>query len=452
MLKIANFALMKELEKFVSAVIEQRSLLAKTDKILVALSGGADSVALLRLLLSLGYQCEAVHCNFHLRGDESQRDEQFVARLCEKFQIALHKKDFDTTKYAEEHHLSIEMAARDLRYVYFARLLKEQNFSKIAVGHHQNDNAETVLVNLMRGTGLRGLTGMKYQNGDIIRPMLDVSKKDILAYLKELGQDYVTDSSNMETDMVRNKIRLQILPLMREVNPSVEKSIWQTAEHLGELEAYFKNAIDKDIKSVIERQDGLLLKINIDKLLEKHSSHLLLFEMLYPLGFNPAQIDDVYRSLRHTGALFSSPQARLLVDRGYLLVQAAEEEHEREVIIIAPAEAHLGNCYVKVSLMDRKDLETIPKESGRVAVDADKLSVMLTLRYIKAGERFHPYGMKGSKLVNDYLTDVKVSRFEKQKQCVVCSEGEIVWLVGQRVDQRFAIMPETKRVVLFELI
>ncbi len=443
---------MKDLEKRISTIIEQRNLFANTDKILVTLSGGADSVALLRLLLTLGYNCDAAHCNFHLRGKESQRDEQFVDDLCQKLQVTLHKKDFDTKQYAEEHHLSIEMAARELRYVYFARLQKDHGYTKIAVAHHLNDNAETVLVNLMRGTGLRGLTGMKFQNGDIIRPLLDVSKKEILAYLNEIGQDYVTDSSNMETDMVRNKIRLQILPLMREVNPSVEKSIQQTAEHLGELEDYFKQAIAEHIKSVIERQQGLLLKINVEKLLQKYSSHLLLFEMLYPLGFNPSQIDDVYRSMQHTGAMFSSPQARLLIDRGYLLVQAIEEEHEKEVIIIPPAEAHLGNCYVKVSLMDRKNLKSIPKEAGKVAVDADKLSMILTLRYIKAGERFQPYGMKGRKLVSDYLTNAKVSRFDKQKQCVICSEGEIVWLVGQRVDQRFAITPDTKQVVVFELI
>lgn len=443
--------LMKAFEKEVADVIGQRGLFAGSDKILVALSGGADSVALLRLLLALGYHCGAAHCNFHLRGDESMRDEAFVERLCEELGVELHTTDFDTRQYAAAQHLSIEMAARELRYAYFARLQKEYGYNKIAVGHHQNDNAETVIVNLMRGTGLKGLIGMRYRNGDIIRPLLGFSKTAILAYLEELGQDFVDDSSNMEADVVRNKIRLQIMPLMREVNPSIEKAIQQTVDHLGELETYFRHAIAKDIDCIVERPEGLLLKINVSRLMESENSHLLLFEILFPLGFNSAQVDDIYRSLGHTGAMFQSAQARLLIDRESILVQSLDEDPEREVAIIPPAEAHLGDCCIKLTMRERHELEAIPKEADRVAVDADKLALILTLRYVRHGERFQPFGMKGRKLVSDYLTDVKMSRFEKQKQCVVCSGGEIVWLVGQRVDQRFAVTPETRRILLMTL-
>ena len=231
---------MKNLEKEIQDVIEQRNLFDRSEKILVALSGGADSVALLRLLLALGYDCGAAHCNFHLRGGESLRDEQFVVGLCRKLHVELHKTDFDTRQYATAQHQSIEMAARELRYAYFSRLQREWGYARIAVAHHQNDNAETVMVNLMRVTGLKGLTGMMYRNGDIVRPLLGIPKNAILAYLEELGQDFVEDSSNREADVVRNKIRLQIMPLMREVNPSVEKSIQQTVDHLGELETYFR--------------------------------------------------------------------------------------------------------------------------------------------------------------------------------------------------------------------
>ena len=442
---------MKNLEKEIQDVIEQRNLFDRSEKILVALSGGADSVALLRLLLALGYDCGAAHCNFHLRGGESLRDEQFVVGLCRKLHVELHKTDFDTRQYATAQHQSIEMAARELRYAYFSRLQREWGYARIAVAHHQNDNAETVMVNLMRGTGLKGLTGMKYRNGDIVRPLLGIPKNAILAYLEELGQDFVEDSSNREADVVRNKIRLQIMPLMREVNPSVEKSIQQTVDHLGELETYFRSAMARDIDSIAERPKGLLLKINVERLMQNGSSHLLLFEMLYPLGFNSAQIDSIYHSLGHTGAMFKSGQAQLLIDREDILLRSLDEDPEREVAIIPPAEARLGECRIKLSVMERHELAMVPKEARRVAVDADKLAMILTLRYVRHGERFQPYGMKGRKLVSDYLTDVKMSRFEKQKQCVVCSEDEIVWLVGQRVDQRFAVTPETRTILLMEM-
>ena len=219
----------------VQRFIEEKDLFNLQDKVLVALSGGADSVALLRVLLSLGYTCECTHCNFHLRGLESDRDESFVRQLCEEHSISLHVTHFDTSAYAKEHHLSIEMAARELRYEWFEHIRKEIEASVIAVAHHRDDSVETFLLNLMRGAGINGLKGIPVKNGYIVRPLLSISRDVILDYLQAINQGYVTDSTNLEDEYMRNKIRLNILPLMKEVNPSVMETIQETTFRLSEV-------------------------------------------------------------------------------------------------------------------------------------------------------------------------------------------------------------------------
>ena len=223
------------LKQDVQKFIEEKKLFNLQDKILVALSGGADSVALLRVLQSLGYICECAHCNFHLRGLESDRDETFVRQLCEKQRILLHVTHFDTSAYAKDHHLSIEMAARELRYEWFEHIRKEIGASVIAVAHHRDDSVETFLLNLMRGAGINGLRGIPVKNGKIVRPLLSVSREDILDYLQAIHQEYVTDSTNLEDEYMRNKIRLNILPAMKEVNPSIMETIQETTFRFSEI-------------------------------------------------------------------------------------------------------------------------------------------------------------------------------------------------------------------------
>lgn len=442
---------MKKLEQEFLQQIEKYKLLSASDKVLVAISGGADSVALLYLLKATGVTCAAAHCNFHLRGEESLRDEKFVRDLCEQLNITLHVIDFETEEYARQRHISIEMAARDLRYKYFHQLLNKHGYTKIAVAHHLNDNAETLLLNLLRGTGLRGLTGMKHVNNNIIRPLLNFSKQDITTYLAEIGQDYVTDSSNLEADVVRNRIRIQLMPMMREINPIVDQSIHQTAIHLSEIEEYYQQAIQKDIDEISKKEKGFLLKVDIPLLMQKTSPHLLLFEMLYPMGFNPSQIDSVYHSLQHTGAKFESGNIQLLIDRNQILLQEKNIKEEDEVIFIPSAETELGNCCIKATIINAKELTEIPKTPEKVALDAEKILTPLTLRYTREGDKFQPFGMKGKKLVSDYMTDHKMSLFQKEQQCVVCSGDDIIWLVGQRPDHRYAIIPgKTQTILLLE--
>ena len=248
----------------VNRFIEEKSLFSQKDKILVALSGGADSVALLRVLLALGYTCEAAHCNFHLRGKESDRDENFVRGLCNELNILLHVVHFDTQTYATKHRISIEMAAREMRYEWFEKLRQECDASVIAVAHHRDDSVETFLLNLIRGTGINGLKGIAPLNGHIVRPLLNVNRQDILQYLEHLHQDYVTDSTNLQDEYMRNKIRLNILPMLGELNPSVSESIAETANRLAETSLVYNKEMAEAKNRVIKR-NGNNLKATKDQ-------------------------------------------------------------------------------------------------------------------------------------------------------------------------------------------
>lgn len=417
----------------------------------MALSGGADSVALLRVLLQLGYTCEAAHCNFHLRGEESDRDEAFVEKLCHTCHIPLHTIHFDTKAYAGEHRLSIEMAARELRYDWFEKLRREGGFGVIAVAHHRDDSVETFLLNLIRGTGINGLCGIRPKNGVIVRPLLEVSRADILHYLEGLGQDYVTDSTNLQDEYVRNKIRLNILPMMEEINPSVKESIALTASRLEEASQVYQAGMAAGADRVSDGQG-----ISIGRLLQEPAPKSLLYEMLSPLGFNAAQIEDIYRSLDgQPGKEFHSSGWRLLKDRTHLLVRrregsSAEEDSPKEL----PAEGELlyaKGRKISVATYDRTDAFEVSKERRVACLDAGKLQYPLMIRRWQAGDSFIPFGMKGRKLVSDYLTDRKYSRAAKEETFVVCSGDRIAWLVGERVDDRFRVDSGTGRIVLLHI-
>lgn len=444
---------MNDVERRVKELMQREDLFPQEGTVLVAVSGGADSVALLRILLNLGVPCAAAHCNFHLRGEESLRDERFVEGLCSSLSVKLHKIDFDTWSYSRSNHISIEMAARELRYRFFERLLEDEGYAYVAVAHHLDDNVETVLLNLVRGTGLRGLAGMKYRNGAVVRPLLDICRKEIVDYLAGLKQEYVTDSTNLVADVMRNKVRLQLLPLMETLNPSVKRSVNGMIGHLSDAEEYLSGKIQEDKSYVAEYNKEELRSIDVFRMDERCRSQLLLFELLSPLGFNSAQINDIYRSRYCVGKTFQTSLYTLLVDRNTLLVRPVSRAGEESVDVWQEGMYGLNGINMRVTSMAMKEMAVIPKERNRVAVDADRLVFPLKWRTIRTGDRFQPYGMKGRKLVSDYLTDCKVPRFEKERQSVVCSGDEIVWLVGHRVSQRFAVSPtQTKKVILLELI
>ncbi len=398
-------------------------------RVLVALSGGADSVALLRCLLELGYRCEAAHCNFHLRGAESDRDENFCISLCRDLGVRLHRADFHTADYARKHALSIEMAAREQRYDFFRRLIDKEGYDCVAVAHHRDDNVETILLNMVRGTGLRGLAGMPRRNGNVVRPLLDMSRQQIIDYLSGLGQDFVTDSSNLVADVKRNVVRLKLLPLLRELNPSIEDTLLSNADHAREAQQFIEQHtyINK-----VELADGSM-SINIADVKE----HIALHELLRPLGFTPTQISDIWQQ-RHgqSGAVWHSATHELLRDRERFIVRKCESARVRE-------------CEVESRIVDISDIKEISRDPRTAMLDADKVGDHLEVRHVREGDWFVPYGMKGRKLVSRYMIDHKFTAFQKEHQLVVTNGTDIVWLVGERPSEKFKVMEgKTKRVLI----
>lgn len=421
----------------VNEYIEREKLFGLTDKILIALSGGADSVALLRVLVYLGYECEAAHCNFHLRGEESDRDEAFVRELCQQQNIPLHIVHFDTTHYADEHKISIEMAARELRYEWFEQVRIQVGADVIAVAHHRDDSVETLLLNLIRGTGINGLNGIRAKNNKIVRPMLSVSREDILAYLDKMNQSFVTDSSNLQDDYTRNKIRLNLIPMMESINPSVKSAIFATASHLTDASLLYNKVIEEGRTRVMDHQG-----IVIEALLKEPSPRALLFEILYSLGFNSAQVDDVYRSLEgQSGRKFLSNEWIVVRDRTHLLLQ--QQSVEQCSIAIQPV--------IKEERISNTSDFVIPRDKQIACFDADKITQPLTLRKWQIGDRFVPFGMNGKKKVSDYLTDAKFSILQKEQTYVLCCGEEIVWLVGERTDNRYRVDATTQNLLVLHL-
>lgn len=439
-------------EETVASYIARHNLLDKAGRHIIALSGGADSVALLLILSGLGYDVEAAHCNFHLRGEESDRDEDFVKSLCQSRAVPLHLVHFDTVGYASLHKVSIEMAARQLRYNYFEQLRRDIGAADICVAHHRDDSVETVLMNLVRGTGLRGLTGIRPVNGHIKRPLLCLSRQDIECYLASVGQPYVTDSTNLVDDVVRNKLRLNVIPLLKEINPAFSENVSRAAAHVTDAVTMLDAATVEAIKKVVKDYDGGAA-VDINKLKSEPSPAYLLYEILRQYGFCPAQTEQIHANLdAPSGRVFSSQSHELLIDRGRLLI-------ERNIPAIQPQKIIEDGTYVlksggrlKVSMQPIDNSFVLSRSSDTACLDADKIAFPLTLRPAAEGDRFVPFGMKGTKLVSDYLTDRKYSLFRKRRQLVLTdASGRIVWLVGERPDNRFRITEESRRALVMTI-
>lgn len=444
----------------IDAYIKKYNLLKTNNLYLVALSGGADSVTLLLLLKEHGFNVHAAHCNFHLRGAESDRDETFCVELCRGLGVELHRAHFDTREYAELHKVSIEMAARELRYNWFAQLCKDIGAAGVCVAHHRDDSVETVLLNLVRGTGLRGLTGIKAKSEQtmtcrhnpqeqsklvVLRPLLCVSRAEIEDFLVKRGQKYVSDSTNLEADVQRNKIRLQVLPLLRELNPAISENIQRMAENVGEAQAVLDAIIDKYKNcNTLELSD-----------LEKYgSSEYLVYEWLKNYGFNGSQVRQILDA--DCGGIVSSVMGYdVLKDRSRLIVEKAEDYSQggRNVTskpskrMVVPEEG----TYVlneNNTFRVRKCAVYVSKVPHIATLDAAKVAFPLTIRGVEEGDWMIPYGMKGRKLLSDLMTDLKMNVFEKRRQQVVVdAQGVIIWAVGLRTDQRVAVSNQTKEVL-----
>lgn len=449
--------------KFISRVgafASAHCLFVRGGKYIVALSGGADSVALLLAMCSMTaewqIEVEAAHCNFRLRGDESDRDENFCKALCDAHGVPLHLIHFDTREYASLHHVSIEMAARRLRYDYFERLRHDIGADGICVAHHRDDSVETVLLNLVRGTGIRGLRGIQPRNGNILRPMLSVSRSEIVGFLDSLGQPYVTDSTNLVPDVKRNKIRLQLMPLLQQLNPNVAQSIFETSLRVGEAVNVYDDAIGRAVAEVV---DGAVVSVeapvsvSISRLLAQVSPESVLFHILSPCGFTSSQVEMVHSVMARQSdrtRVFASNTHELCFNRDSLLIQPLGYG----VHTLSKRVPECGHYSFAEDL--KFDFSIAPATADftpstdplRVTLDADRVAWPLTVRNISDGDHFTPFGMKHSKLVSDFLTDRKRSVFDKRRQLVVAdASGRIVWLVGERTDNRFRTTAGTSQVL-----
>lgn len=431
----------------VADFIAKHQLLSHDALHVVALSGGADSVALLLILKQLGYRIEAAHCNFHLRGEESLRDEDFVKSLCQTHDIPLHLIHFDTKEYATLHQVSIEMAARDLRYGYFHQLCQDIGASTICVAHHRDDAVETLLMNLIRGAGIHGLTGIRPKNGQIVRPLLCLSRQEIEDYLHRIHQDYVVDSTNLVDDVVRNKIRLRVLPLLCEINPNVAENIDKTAHYLQQAEKIFNNTLSLQINSLIEREEGSeSQKVAIPSLQQLPSPEAFLHEWLTPFGFNSCQTEQIFAHLNgESGREFSTASHTLLIDRNQLILEPLQTPMKAMKI---PETGHYRYTDNIRFSFDISNAISISNSVFCATLDIADIQFPLTIRPVQTGDKFCPLGMKGHRLISDFLTDQKLSLLEKRRQLVVTdAHGEILWLVGLRIDHRYRVTNTTSSIL-----
>ena len=431
------------MEKRVAAYIQKEGLLSRDGLHIVALSGGADSVALLLILHRLGYRIEAAHCNFHLRGEESNRDEAFVKSLCHEYRIPLHLIHFDTDIYASLHQVSIEMAARELRYRYFEQLCQDIGAETVCVAHHRDDAVETLLMNLLRGSGIHGLTGIRPKNGHIVRPLLCLSRHEVETFLQKTGQQYVNDSTNFVDDVVRNKVRLNVLPLLKAINPNASENLFKTACYLREAEQVVQEVVARQKAQLISKDpDTQSEKVAKDTLKELPSAAFFLHEWLAPYGFNAAQTTEILTRLEgESGRVFPTESHELVIDRDSLVL--VPRQAPMKSLKIPEMGLYRYDDSHQFSFLISEEI-SISKSSSCATIDAALVKFPLVIRPTQTGDKFVPFGMTGHKLVSDFLTDLKLTVVAKRCQLVVTDcEGNILWVVGQRTDNRYRITSQT---------
>ncbi len=446
---------MTMIEQFL-AYINRYNLIAEGDKVILALSGGIDSMVLADLLLKTKVEFVAAHCNFHLRGNESDGDDWFVRKFAENRGIQCFVKHFETEKYAAKYGISIEMAARDLRYAWFEQLRQQLGYDKIAVAHHADDQAETFFINLLRGAGLNGLKGMKPQNGVIIRPLLWASREQIRKYAVENHIVWREDHTNVESVYLRNRIRNQLLPVFDELQPKARQGLYKSLEHLSAENELYRTLLKEKLAQIVER-DGDVQRLPYSKIIKAEvpepvegptSSFQLLFEWLRQYGFNTDQCHFIYDAIgTGIGNQYCSPTHCVVIGRDDLQLSEIKEKTDDEIQIRVWEKEILLPLHLCFSKLE-KTAEFIIDKSPEVAqLDFDKLRFPLALRHWRHGDRFCPLGMKGSKLLSDFFVDQKFSECQKQNVwLLVSANDDILWVVGYRIDDRFKIVNDTKAV------
>lgn len=434
--------------------IQNHELCSPNTPILLGVSGGIDSMVMLDIFLRSGFTIGIAHCNFLLRGEESDQDEFFVKERSEELQLPLFVRHFKTIEYANKQHISIQMAARDLRMEWFEFIRRTQGYNYIALGQHLNDQAETFFINLSRGTGISGLHGILPKNGNIIRPLLFTTREEIKTYAKKNNVRFREDSSNISDKYIRNHIRHNVIPELEKINPGFVKTMQQNIEKIRFVETLFTDFI-KEIKekSLQEENNGIVLLI--DKIKSFDNKKYILYELLKDFDFTPPVCNDIASIIEGEttpGAIFNSPTHQLIVDRQKLIIEKQGNEITDKIIKVHKETMNIRaihGVFIFKTVAITKDFK-IPKSSNIACLDYEKISFPLYIKKWEYGDYFYPLGMRGRKKVSDFLIDNKVSLPGKKKTYALKMDDKIVWLVGFRIDDRFKINKESKKAYIIE--
>ena len=428
------------------------NLFSIESNILLAVSGGKDSVLMVHLFKAAGYTFSIAHCNFNLRGDESQRDESFVRLLASIVEVPFYLKQFETKSYAAAHKVSTQMAARDLRYTWFETLRRQYSFDFIALAQHQDDGMETVLLNLTRGTGIAGLHGILPKRGNLIRPLLFLTRLQIDTIIEENSIDYVEDSSNSTLNYSRNKIRHQVLPLLKELNPNLERTFEQNIQRFRETEIVLQQVVNTLMKDLLLKKNAAI-HLSIEVIKRLHPQKLLLFEMLKPFGFTEPVLDNLIQGVeKQSGTIYYSNTHQAIVDREDVIIVEIPVVEAPKIHFIHPQDegAIFLNQQIIISYTEIVQFE---KEPNKAFIDTKKLIYPLILRARQEGDKFIPLGMKTYKKLSNFFIDQKVPLNEKDLVPVLVNgNGEIIWIAGYRQDDRFKITGSTTSLAVFELM
>jgi tRNA(Ile)-lysidine synthase len=431
--------------------IEQNNLFGHSGKILAAVSGGMDSVLMVRLLKSAGFNFGIAHCNFQLRGNESLSDQEFCNALAEELRVQFHTISFDTLNYVANQKISTQMAARQLRYQWFEKIRQQSGYSVIALAHHQNDAIETILLNLTRGTGIAGLHGILPKNGLLVRPMLFLTREEIQQIVDKKAIAYVEDSSNTSVKYARNKIRLEVVPKLKELNPALEQTFENNMAHFRDLELFLEQRLCEIKKELFIAKDGEI-HILLSDLKKLEPKRLLLFKLLQEYGFNETTIDDLISALdKHPGKVFESAVYKLILDRDKLILTKNDRQLQPPRLI-SQNDREIDYGGYKLTLLHDDSPLIVKNNPMAVSIDADLLVYPLTLRAWQHGDYFYPLGMKNRKKLSDFFIEHKVPLHVKEDIPLLINGNEdIIWIGGYRPDERYKVNDNTKKVTIFEL-